>query len=183
MTEMNHTEGFLARYAGPAELLAAARRVAEAGYSKFDCHSPFPIHGMDEAMGLKRSPLGFMVGIAAFAGAGLALLLQGWSSAVDYPLIISGKPFFSYQAFMPVTFGLAVLLGAFTAVFGMLALNRLPRFYHTVFHSERFSQVTRDAFFISIESDDPLFHMEKTPALLRETGAMEVEPLTEPPQA
>ncbi len=182
MTDLNHTEGILARYAGPTELLTAARRVAEAGYRKFDCHSPFPIHGMDEAMRLKRSPLGFMVGIAAFAGAGLAILLQGWTSAIDYPLIISGKPFFSYQAFMPVTFGLAVLLGAFTAVFGMLALNRLPRFNHAVFHSERFSQVTRDAFFISIESSDLLFDMEKTPALLRETGALEVELLSEPPQ-
>jgi len=183
MAVENLNEGLLARYEGPAELLAAARKVADAGYHKFDCHSPFPIHGMDEAMRLKRSPLGYMVGIAAFTGAGLALLLQGWTSAIDYPLIISGKPFFSYQAFMPVTFGLAVLLGAFTAVFGMLALNRLPQFYHAVFHSDRFARVTRDAFFISIEASDPHYDREKTRTLLLATGALEVEDLTAEPQS
>lgn len=167
----------LAQYAGPAELLAAARQVAEAGYRQFDCHSPFPIHGMDEAMRLKRSPLGYLVGGAAFTGAALAVVLQGWTSAVDYPLIISGKPFFSYQAFMPITFGLAVLLGAFTAVFGMLALIKLPQYYHAVFHSDHFVQVTTDGFFISIEAGDPLYQVEQTRALLLATHASRVEEL------
>jgi len=174
-----NSTGILAQYAGPAELLTAARKVAAAGYRHFDCHSPFPIHGLDDAMQLKRSPLGYLVGIAAFTGAALALLLQGWTSAIDYPLIISGKPFFSYQAFMPVTFGLAVLLGAFTAVLGMLALIKLPQFYHMVFHSDRFAQVTTDGFFISIEATDPLFESERTHALLQETGALSVELLAE----
>ncbi|HNW58711.1 MAG TPA: DUF3341 domain-containing protein [bacterium] len=179
MPNPKRTLGMLAQYAGPGELLAAARQVAEAGYRHFDCHSPFPIHGMDEAMRLKRSPLGFMVGAAAFAGAVLALLLQGWTSAVDYPLIISGKPFFSYQAFMPVTFGLAVLLGAFTAVIGMLALIKLPQFYHAVFHSDRFAQVTTDGFFLSIEAGDPLYDPEKVRSLLYATRATRVEELQE----
>jgi hypothetical protein len=179
MTTDHKSEGILAQFAGPGELLSAARKVAAAGYHHFDCHSPFPIHGMDEAMRLKRSPLGYMVGAAAFIGAALAVLLQGWTSAVDYPLIISGKPFFSHQAFMPVTFGLAVLFGAFTAVFGMLALVKLPQFYHAVFHSNRFSQVTADGFFISIEAQDPLFDPAETPKLLQESGAMAVEFLIE----
>jgi hypothetical protein len=174
-----HCEGILAQYAGPAELLNAAKIVAEAGYSRFDCHSPFPIHGMDDAMRLKRSPLGYMVGAAAFIGAALAVLLQGWTSAVDYPLIISGKPFFSYQAFMPVTFGLAVLLGAFTAVLGMLALVKLPQFYHAVFHSDRFAQVTTDGFFVSVMSEDPLFDTDRTKTLLQASGAISVELLTD----
>ena len=178
-TEYLKSEGILAEFAGPAELLAAARKVAAAGYRSFDCHSPFPIHGMDEAMQLKRSPLGYMVGIMAFVGAGLALLLQGWTSAVDYPLIISGKPFFSYQAFMPVTFGLAVLLGAFTAVFGMFALVKLPQFYHAVFHADRFEKATTDGFFITVEAQDSFFDPERTAQLLRESGATVVELLAE----
>lgn len=165
----------LAEYDSAQALLEAAHRITAAGYRHFDCHSPFPIHGMDEAMQLKRSPLGYMVGVAAFAAAGLALLLQGWTSAVDYPLIISGKPFFSYQAFVPVTFGLAVLAGALTAVFGMFALNRLPQFYHAIFHSDRFARVTDDGFFISIETRDPLFAEEKTRQFLQETGAIHIE--------
>ncbi|HOT97202.1 MAG TPA: DUF3341 domain-containing protein [bacterium] len=179
MSRERSSQGMLAQYAGPDELLAAARQVAETGYHLFDCHSPFPIHGMDEAMRLRRSPLGYWVGAAAFTGATLAVLLQGWTSAIDYPLIISGKPFFSYQAFMPVTFGLAVLLGAFTAVFGMLALIKLPQYYHAVFHSDRFAQVTTDGFFISIEAADPLFDPEKTRTLLLATRAFRVEELLE----
>ena len=175
----NKCQGMLAQYAGPAELLAAAHKMSDSGYRYFDCHSPFPIHGMDEAMRLKRSPLGYMVGIAAFAGAALAFLLQGWTSAIDYPLIISGKPFLSYQAYMPVTFGLAVLLGAFTAVLGMFALVKLPQFFHFVFHSDRFAQVTTDGFFISVEARDPMFDAEGTKATLRAAGAVAVELLEE----
>ncbi len=171
--------GALAEFPDSAALLHAAEKVKREGYRDFDCHSPFPIHGMDEAMGLKRSPLGWIVGIMALTGAGLAMAFQGWASAIDYPLIIAGKPYFSYQAYVPITFGLAVLLGAFSAFFGMLALNRLPQPWHPVFFSDRFAKLTNDGFFVSIESKDKKFDVEQTVAFLTAIGGKNIELLQE----
>ena len=169
--------GIIAEFESSGDLLLAAEKVRDAGYKIFDCHSPFPIHGMDDAMGLKRSPLGWMVGLMSLAGAGFALLLQWWTSAVDYRVVISGKPFFSWQAFFPVTFGIAVLAGAFTAVFGMFGLNKLPRLHHPVFYSENFGRFSEEAFFISIESQDPKFDKSSTILFLKEIGGINREVL------
>ena len=169
----------LAEFDGVSELLAAAEKIRDAGYKKFDCHSPFPIHGMDEAMELKRSPLGWIVGFAALFGAGLGFLLQWWSGVIAYPLIIAGKPYFSYQAYMPVGFGLAVLFGAVAAFVGMLALNKLPQPWHPVFFSDRFEKMSTDGFFISITSDDENFDDEKTPEFLQHIGGSNIELLQE----
>ncbi len=179
MSEQSKPALLLAEFKDPADLLHAAEKVREAGYTQFDCHSPFPIHGMDAAMGLKRSPLGWIVGIMALTGAGLGMLLQWWTSVQAYPLVISGKPFFSYQAFIPVTFGLAVLFGAVTALLGMLFLNRLPKPYHPLFYSENFQRVTDDAFFISIECNDPRFNEEETGSFLKSIGGTSIEILPE----
>jgi hypothetical protein len=165
----------LAQFDDAGQLVAAAKKISRAGYHRFDCHSPFPIHGMDQAMGLKRSPLGWIVGLTALSGAALGLLLQGWTSSVAYPLVISGKPFFSYPAFLPVSFGLAVLAGAIAAVVGMIALNKLPCFYHPLFASQRFSQFSCDGFFLSVQGDDPLFSVKQTTALLAEIGGKHIE--------
>lgn len=167
--------GLVAEFNNPADLLTAAVKVRNAGYKAFDCHSPFPVHGMDEAMGLKRSPLGWMVGIMSFTGLALAYLLQGWTSAIDYPLNIAGKPFFSYQAYVPVGFGFAVLFGALTAFFGMMALNKLPQPWHPVFYSDSFEKMTTDGFYVSIESTDEKFDAEKTADFMSEIGAERVE--------
>ena len=171
--------GVLAEFKSPAALLRAAERVRDAGYRRFDCHSPFPIHGMDEAMGLSRSPLGWIVGAAALIGGGLGFLFQTWVHTKAYPLVIAGKPYFAYQAFVPVTFGLAVLFGAVTSVIGMLALNRLPQPWHPVFFSERFDRCSTDGFFLSIERQDPQFAPQRTVAFLQEIGAQRVELLKE----
>ena len=170
-------KGVLARFDDPGSLQKAAIKVREAGFSTFDCHSPFPIHGMDAAMGLKRSPLGWIVGLAAIVGTSSALALQWWTSSVDYPLVISGKPFFSFQAYVPVTFALGVLLAAFAALIAMLALNGLPRLFHAVFYSRQFEKVTDDAFFVSIEAEDPLFDVDRTRAFLESIGGKNVEVL------
>lgn len=169
--------GLLARFDSPAALVAAAEKVRDAGYKKFDCHSPFPIHSMDAAMGLKRSPLGWIVGLAAVVGASSGLGLQWFASTIDYPLVISGKPFFSFQAYVPVTFGIGVLLAAITALAGMLALNGLPRPFHPVFYAEQFSTASDDGFFVSIEADDPLFDKERTAQFLISIGGGNVEAL------
>lgn len=171
----NKVHGIIAEFDNPAELLHAAEKVRDAGYKKFDCHSPFPIHGMDAAMGLKRSPLGWMIGILGLSGALGGYLMQYWMSTVDYPLVIAGKPFNSYPAYVPVTFGIGVLLGAFTAVFGMLHLTRLPRLFHFTFFSDRFSKVTTDGFFVSIEADDAKFEKDETTKFLQSIGAAAVE--------
>ncbi len=172
---MSQTLGALARFANPAELIEAAKKIRDAGYEKFDCHSPFPIHGMDDAMGLKRSPLGYIVGGMTLTGATVGMTLQYWIAAIEYPLVISGKPFFSWQAFMIVTFALFVLFGAFGAVFGMFHLNRLPRLHHPVFYSDNFAKVTDDAFYVSIEADDEQFDDKKIQEFLSSIGGTDVE--------
>ncbi len=169
------TQAVLAEFDSPTALLKTAETLRDAGYKKFDCHSPFAIHGMDRAMGLKRSPLGWMVGLAAVVGTSSALALQWWTSTIDYPLVISGKPFFSFQAYVPVTFALGVLLSAATALIGMLALNGLPRFHHPVFYSDRFSRASDDGFFVSVESDDKMFNVEQTRTLLQQCGGKNIE--------
>lgn len=167
--------GALAEFDGPGPLLAAARRVRDAGYKHFDCHSPFPVHGMDEAMGLGRSALGWVVGFMAMVGVVSAIGLQWWTSSVDYKFVISGKPFFSFQAYVPITFGVGVLLSAITAVFGMFHFNRLPRLNHPVFTSERFAKFSTDGFFVSIEASDGKFNPAETLAFLKTIGATHAE--------
>jgi hypothetical protein len=168
--------GVLAHLDNPGVLLKAAAQVRDEGYRKFDCHSPFPIHGMDEAMGLKRSPVGWIAGLMALGGGISFLALQWWTSTINYPLVISGKPFFSFQAYVPITFAGAVIGGALASVFGMLILNRLPRLHHPVFNSDKFN-ATDDGFLISIEADDAKFDAEKTAAFLKSIGASDVEVL------
>lgn len=173
----NNVQGVIAEFENPEALLRAAEKIRDAGFTDFDCHSPFPIHGMDEAMGLKRSPLGWMVGIMALVGAALAMLLQWWTSAVDYRLVIAGKPFFSYQAFVPVTFGFAVLFGAFTSLFGMLGLNKIPRLHHPVFFSDHFAKFSDDGFFVSLLASDPKFQEKETASFFTAIGGKNVEVL------
>lgn len=144
---------FLAEFDGPGGLLEAAKKVRDAGYKMFDCHSPFPIHGMDQAMGLKRSPLGVIVFLCAFTGVFSMIALTYWVSVEAYPLIISGKPLFSYPAYAPPIFAIGVLTGGITSLLGMLALNKLPRPHHPLFNSESFSRATSDGFFVSIEAE------------------------------
>lgn len=171
----NKSAVLLAEFDNPHELLNAARKIRQAGYNKFDCHSPFPIHGMDAAMGLRRSPLGFIVAIVSFTAMIGGLALQWWTNAVDYRFVIAGKPFVSYQAYAPVGFSITVFFAALTAFLGMLALNKLPQLFHPVFHSDRFQNVSDDAFFISIDASDPEFDQEDTKKFVESTGGKNVE--------
>tara|TARA_Y100001980_G_C14552254_1_gene336319 strand:+ start:3115 stop:3648 length:534 start_codon:yes stop_codon:yes gene_type:complete len=167
--------GLLARFETPKCLLIAATKVRNSGYSKFDCHTPYPMHGLDDAMGLKRSILGFVVGGGALGGAFLGLLLQWFASSYDYPIVISGKPYFSWQAYMIITFVTMVLGGALSALGGMFHLNRMPTYHHPLFNSETFKKATDDGFFISIESDDVLYDEKETSIFLKSIGSVEVE--------
>lgn len=152
--EAKTTSIVLAEFDGPAALLHAAEKLRDAGYTKFDCHSPFPIHGMDAAMGERRSPLAKIVFVIAMSAVVGMIALTYYVSVIAYPLVISGKPLFSYVAYAPPIFAIGVLTGALTAVFGMLALNKLPMPYHPLFNSENFARVTHDGFFVSVPSED-----------------------------
>ncbi len=169
--------GVLAEFSDPGALLHAAREVQEAGYRHYDTHSPFPIHGMDSAMGLGNSKVGYITLGGGLTGLAVGYLLQWWTGAVDYPLNISGKPFFAFEPSIPIMFELTILFSALGAAAGMLALNGLPRPYNPVFYSERFSRATDDAFFLHVAASDKLFDLERTKQFLRDVGALYVEPI------
>lgn len=173
--------GLLAEFATPADLYRACERVRDAGYTKWDAHVPFPVHGLDKAMGLKPSPLPYICFFAGITGAACAMLLQWWTNAVDYKFVISGKPFFSWPAFVPITFELGVLFGALAALLGMLGINQLPRLHHSLFGSARFARASDDRFFISIESTDPKYDEATTRRLLEGLHPAAVERVEEAP--
>ena len=167
--------GILAEFATPTDLYRACEQVRDAGFTRWDAHTPFPVHGLEKAMGLRRSPLPWIVLAMGLAGAALGFVLQWWVHAAAYPLVISGKLYLAWPAMIPITFELGVLFAALGAVFGMLGLNRLPMHYHPLFSSKVFERVTDDAFFISIESWDPKFDASATGKLLESAGARRVE--------
>ena len=167
--------GVVAEFDGPESLRAAAARVREAGLTHWDAHSPFPIHGIERAMGIRPTWLPWVALAGGIAGAAVALLMQWWMNAIDYPLMISGKPLFSLPANIPVTFELIVLLSAFGAFAAVLVLNLLPQFWHWTSCGRAFRQATTDGFFISIEAADPKFDPVETPKLLESLGPKAVE--------
>lgn len=158
----------LAEFDTPADCLHAAEALRDAGYKDFDTHTPFPIHGMDAAMGMGDSKLGLIVFPIGLLGTSLALLMMHWMNNIDYPIIIGGKPasLASIPSMVPIMFELTILLSAFAAVFGMLGLNKLPRHHHPIFNSERFAAFSNDKFFVSVESTDPKWSTDKTRTLL-----------------
>ncbi len=167
--------GVLAEYDTPGELIEAARRVRDAGYTEFDCYSPFPVHGIDEAMGIKRTILPVLIFGGGFTGTLGGLLLQWWCNAYNWPWNISGKPAWSIPANIPIAFETTILLAVFTSFFGMWILNKLPQVWHPFFRSDRFGRVTDDAFLLGIEARDQRFDADKTVALLKDAGAIDVE--------
>ena len=167
--------GVLAAFDGPESLRAAAARVREAGFARWDAHSPFPVHGMERAMGIRPTPLPWVALGGGILGAAGALLMQWWMNAVNYPIVISGKPLFSLPANIPITFELIVLLSAFGAFGSVLVLNLLPQFWHWVFSGRAFQQATTDGFFISIEATDPKFDAAETPKFLESLRPLAVE--------
>lgn len=167
--------GLLAEYPDVDSVVHAARAVRRAGFARWDVHSPFPIHGIDYAMGIKPTILPWLVLGAGIFGLVGGVALQWYTNAFDYPYYISGKPVWSLPANIPVAFETTILCAALMAVFGMLALNRLPRLYNPLFKSERFRRVTDDRFFIVIDASDPEFDERRTARLLQDAGATAIE--------
>ena len=167
--------GLLAEFRTADDLRRAAAVVREAGYERWDAHTPFPVHGLDDAMGIRPTRLPWVVLAAGIAGTSGGILMQWWMNAIDYPIIVSGKPFFSLPAQIPVAFELTILLASLTAFLGMLGVNALPRLHHPLFANKRFRWASNDAFFISVEATDRLFDVEATDKLLRSAGSLSVE--------
>lgn len=170
---------YLAEFETPGKVMHAAETVRDAGFKRWDVHTPFPVHGMDKAMGLGDSHLGWIVLACGLTGCAAAFALIGWTNGVDYPLIIGGKPGFSFPSMVPVMFELTILLSAFGTVLGMFGLNQLPRHHHPVFYSSRFERVSDDRFFISVDAGDEKFDLEETRALLESLHPTHLELIQE----
>ena len=168
--------GLLGEFSSPKELLAAAKKVREAGYHHIDAHAPFPVEGLSQALGLGRKhDLVPLLTLAGGVGGGLTgFFFQLWVNMSAYPLNIAGRPLNSWPAFIPVTFELTVLGASTFAVFGMLALNKLPQPHHPLFNVERFKRATNDGFFLSIEAHDPKFNLAETARFLQSINAQHV---------
>ena len=171
--------GWIAEYADENQLLDAARQVRDSGYTRTDAFTPFPVHGIDEALGIKPTVLPWFTLCAGFHGITVARDMQWGMNAVDYPFMISGKPMFGLPAAVPVMFELTVLLSAFACFFGMWGLNGMPRLSHPLLAHDRFRRASQDRFYIVIESRDPKFAVEKTRAFLASLGGSVVDEVRE----
>ncbi|SMP70304.1 Cytochrome C oxidase, cbb3-type, subunit III [Neorhodopirellula lusitana] len=171
--------GVVAEFTDVDSLLAACRRVRDAGYTKADAFTPFPVHGIDSALGIKPTVLPWIALAAGLTGTCIALTMQIWMNGIDYPYIISGKPFISLPAFIPVTFELTILLASFGTFFGMWALNGLPRFSNPMFTSPRFDRATDDTFFLFLDAKDSRFDEAGAKNLLADLGGEFIEPVVE----
>ncbi len=166
---------FLAEFDTPKDIMHAAERIRDAGFKYWDVHTPFPVHGMDAAMGLGQSHLGWISLGMGMTGTMGAFAMMYWMNGIDYPLIIGGKPPGAVISMIPILFECTVLLCGLGTVFGMLGLNKLPRHHHPVFYSERFERATDDKFFLSIEAQDPKFDLEETRELLESLHPTHIE--------
>lgn len=164
----------MAEFDTPEGLLAAARRAHAAGYRRMDAYTPFPVEGLSEALGHPHTRLPLLVLIAGILGAVFGFVSQYWVTVIDYPVIVGGRPFNSWPAYIPITFEVTILFAALTAVVGMIALNRLPMPYHPVFNVPRFALASQDRFFLCIEAADPLFDLGETKRFLESLKPREV---------
>ncbi len=167
------TYGLLARFSDPEALVAAARRVTEAGYRNLDAYTPFPVEGLDEAMKLKGSLLPFAILGGGITGGLIGFLMQAYATAIAYPQNIGGKPLLSWPAYIPITFELTILLAAFGGVIGLFVVTRFPQPYHPVFNVEDFQKHgSQDGFYLGIEARDPKFNLADTRKFLEGLGAI-----------
>jgi hypothetical protein len=161
------TYGLLAEFTTPTDLVAAIHRAREAGYRTMDAYTPYPVEEVAEALHVHDRRLPLIVLIGGILGGLGGYALQFWTSTIDYPLNVGGRPFHSWPAFIPITFETTVLVAAISAVLGMLALNGLPTPYHPLFNAPRFALATRDRFFLCIEATDPMFDGTETMRFLQ----------------
>jgi hypothetical protein len=171
--------GLLAEFDSPTEIVEAAEAARAAGYKRMDAYTPFPVEGLSEAIGFRRTRLPLIIFIGGLLGCVGGFGLQYWCEKINYPINVGGRPLNSWPMFVPVTFELTILSAALAAVVGLFALNGLPMPYHPVFNVPEFALASRNRFFLCVEATDPNFDEEKTRsffATLNARGIYEVAP-------
>jgi hypothetical protein len=171
------TYGLIAAFDKTPDVYRAAEKVRDAGYRHWDVITPFPVHGLDKAMGLKRSIVPRISLAGGITGFCTGMTMVWWTDAFDYPLIVGGKPFFSPMFAFPVSYELAILFTAFATIIGMFVLNGLPMHYHPVLKYDDIRRGMDDTFFIVIEARDPRFNLANTKALLAQAGGRDIKEL------
>lgn len=169
--------GLVAVFEHPGDIMHAAEKIRDAGFKRWDVITPFPVHGMDDAMGLGRSKVPFFAfvgGCCGFFGGMGMIAFMNW---IDYPLVVHGRPFFSPLSSFPVSYELTILLAALGSIIGMFLLNGLPMHYHPVLKWDKAHYASDDKFLLIIESADPKFDRKKTAELLSSLGSKEIEEL------
>jgi hypothetical protein len=166
--------GLMAEFDSPSAIVAAARRVYDAGYRRINAYSPFPIEELSEAIGFHHDRVALVTLIGGILGGLGGFALQYWTSAIDFPINVGGRPLLSLPAFIPVTFECTILLASFGAFVGNLLMNRLPQPYHPAFNVPSFARASQDRFFLCVKSDDPMYSETRTRAFLKGLGAIEV---------
>jgi hypothetical protein len=179
MIQTSRPYGLIAEFDTPADAMHAAERVRDAGFSKWDVFTPFPVHGMDKAMGMRPSMVGWFSFLGGVSGYTLGMVMIWWMNAYDYPILIGGKPMFSPFGAFPPSYELTILLGSFGAIFGMLFMNRLPKLHHPLLKHGRFALATHDKFFIVIETADPKYSETETRKLLEGAGSKLIQVVEE----
>lgn len=169
--------GLVAEFETPEALITAASRTREEGYRRIDAYAPFPVHGLAEAIGFQDNWLPWIIFFGGVSGAAAGYALQYWVLAVQYPWNVGGRPLHSWPQFIPITFELTILFAAGAAVVGMLALNGLPRPYHSIFNAPGFERASQDRFFLAVEASDTRFDQERTGQFLQSLGAIAVSPV------
>ncbi len=175
MAEKLH--GVVGVFETSGDILHAAEKVRDAGFRDWDVITPFPIHGMDQAMGMGRSLVPIFAFIGGFIGFFGGMAMISWMNWIDYPIVVHGRPFFSPLTSFPVSYELTILFAAFGAILGMFVMNRLPMHYHPVLKWDKAHYASDDKFLLIIESTDPKFDVEKTKTMLAEIGGKEIEEL------
>jgi hypothetical protein len=173
------TYGVVAEFADAHDVLHAVHEARAAGYTVMEAYSPVPVHGLDEAIGRKRSKLPWIVFAAGLTGCVGGFFMQVWMAHIDYPWNVGGRPTLSWPAFIPVTFELTILSSALAAVFGMFGLNGLPRPHHPIFNTPNFDRSTLDHYFLCIEAEDPEFDEAKVTAFLENLKPEAVNTITD----
>lgn len=169
--------GLVAVFDHPGEILHAAEKVRDAGFKRWDVITPFPIHGMDQAMGMGRSKVPFFAFIGGTCGFFGGMLMIAWMNAIDFPLVVHGKPFFSPFVAFPVSYELTILLASFGSIIGMFLLNKLPMHYHPVLKWDKAHYGSDDKFLLIVEAADPKFDGKRTREMLASLGGTEIEEL------